>query len=54
MTEYKSKNKVPQFGLRIPPKLRDELEEYAKNEEKNMTQVILDFIRQGLDNEKNK
>ncbi|AND75630.1 hypothetical protein [Nostoc phage A1] len=44
-------NKVPMFGLRIPPKLRNELEVYAKDKEKNLTAVILDAIRFYLDNQ---
>lgn len=44
-------NKVPQFGLRIPQPLRDELKAYASQKQQNLTRVILDALRFYLDNQ---
>lgn len=38
-------NLVKQFALRIPPKLRARLEEIAEEREVNMTYLILDALR---------
>lgn len=44
------KKQAAPFSLRIPPKLRAELEEYAQLHEITLTQVILDLIRDNLPN----
>jgi hypothetical protein len=46
------KERLPQFNLRIPPKLRSELEVFCKDQEKTMTNVILDALRFYLDSKK--
>jgi predicted HicB family RNase H-like nuclease len=38
-------NLVKQFNLRIPPKLRERLEAIAEEREVNMTYLILDALR---------
>lgn len=37
------------FHLRIPTKLKDRLETFASKEQKNLTQIVLDALREYLD-----
>lgn len=47
MSKIPQKQQAP-FSLRIPPKLREEFEDYAKSQEITLTQAILDSMRERL------
>lgn len=51
MTKSSNDHKVKSFPLRIPPKLKAELNSIAERDERTLTEVILNALREYVDHE---